>query len=84
MKWIDILGMLAGIATTSGFLPQAWKVYKTKKTTDLSLGMYSFFTAGVFLWIVYGVFIGSFPIILFNAITFLLALYVLVMKIRHG
>lgn len=84
MSLIDLVGMVAGIATTSGFIPQAYKVFRTKKTSDLSLGMYAFFTAGVFLWIVYGILIHSFPIILFNTITFVLAAYVLIMKVKHG
>jgi MtN3 and saliva related transmembrane protein len=84
MHLIDWIGIVAGVATTSGFIPQAMKIYKTRKTKDISLGMYSLFTAGVFLWIVYGIFLGSFPLILFNSITLVLAAYVLFMKIKHG
>ena len=54
MTITDILGYLAAIGTTSSFLPQAYKVYKTKKTEDLSLGMFLFFCLGTMLWLIYG------------------------------
>lgn len=84
MSFFDIFGFIAGLATTAGFIPQALKIFKTKKTADLSLGMFALTSFGVAMWDVYGILIHSFPIILFNTITLALALYVLIMKIRHG
>ncbi len=84
MHILDILGFAAAIGTTGSFIPQAYKVFKTKKTGDLSLGMYVFFCIGLFLWMMYGVFIKSFPVILSNLITLIMAAYILIMKIRHG
>jgi MtN3 and saliva related transmembrane protein len=81
--YIEIIGILAAIGTTSSFIPQAYKVFKTKKTEDLSLGMFLLFSSGTVLWIVYGTFIKSFPVLLANSVTFILAFYILLMKIRH-
>ena len=83
MNMITIVGLAAAACTTFSFLPQAIKVIKTKNTKDLSLAMYSIFTAGVFLWLVYGVFVRDIPIIIANSITFILAATILIMKIRY-
>jgi MtN3 and saliva related transmembrane protein len=80
----ELLGFLAGALTTSAFLPQVWKVWKTRSTKDISLGMYVVFVTGVGLWLVYGVLSNSFPIIAANAMTFVLAFFVLAMKLRYG
>jgi MtN3 and saliva related transmembrane protein len=78
----DLIGTLAAILTTTAFIPQAWHTWKTKHAKGISLGMYSIFTGGVALWLVYGLIIGSWPVIIANAITFTLALFILGMKIR--
>ncbi len=84
VTWIDILGFAAGICTTGAFLPQAYKIFKTKKTHDLSLLMYSIISFGISLWLVYGIILIAWPVIVSNAITFVLAIYILIMKIKHG
>jgi MtN3 and saliva related transmembrane protein len=82
MAITDIVGYIAAIGTTGAFIPQAFKVYKTKKTEDLSLGTFLLFSTGVLLWTVYGVFINSVPVILSNGITFFISCYILVMIIK--
>lgn len=79
----DLIGTLAATLTTTAFIPQAWHTWKTKHAKGISLGMYSIFTTGVALWLVYGLFIGAWPVIVANAITFTLALFILTMKIRY-
>ena len=81
---ITIIGLVAAICTTSSFLPQVIKILKSKETKDISLLMYAILTAGLFLWLVYGVLLSDFPLILANGISFSLAMCVLVLKIRHG
>lgn len=81
MEPVDLLGYLAAFCTTVAFVPQAWKVYRTKQTNDLSLGMFALFTTGVALWLAYGVLIASAPIYIANTFTLLLAGYILVMKL---
>jgi MtN3 and saliva related transmembrane protein len=80
----DLLGFLAGICTTMAFVPQAIKAWRTRSAKDLSLWMYVVFLSGVVLWFAYGVMIGAWPVILANAITFGLALSILIVKLRHG
>ena len=84
MTFVDTLGYLAACLTTSAFIPQAVQVWRTQRTQDLSLGMYLVFTLGVLLWLVYGLVIGAWPVVAANAITLLLALFILAMKLKHG
>jgi MtN3 and saliva related transmembrane protein len=71
---IEIIGYLAGILTTLSFLPQAILSIKTKNTDGISIGMYSFFVTGVSFWLIYGILIENFAIILANIITLPLAM----------
>jgi MtN3 and saliva related transmembrane protein len=80
----EAIGYLAAALTTAAFIPQAWLTWKTKRADGVSLGMYSIFTLGVALWLVYGLVIGAWPIVIANAITLALALFILVMKLRYG
>lgn len=78
------IGFIAAILTTISFLPQVLKVWQTRSARDVSLGMYLLFTVGVLLWLIYGLLLQSWPIILSNLITLLLAGLVLAMKLRFG
>lgn len=80
----ELVGLVAGALTTSAFLPQVWRIWKTRSTKDISLGMYVVFVTGVGLWLIYGLLIGSLSVIAANAVTFVLALFILVMKLRCG
>ena len=84
MDKATILGCLAGFLTTSAFVPQVWKIWKSKSAADLSLGMFIVFSLGVFCWLVYGILIFQAPIIFWNAITLILALAILLMKLNLG
>ena len=80
----DVIGSVASALTTIAFIPQVWKVWRTRHARDLSLPMYLIFTTGVVLWFVYGLMLGAAPIIIGNAITLVLAGMVLAMKLRFG
>lgn len=80
----SLIGFAAAVLTTIAFVPQLVKVWRTRMTHDISLGMYSLFTLGVALWLVYGVLIESWPVIAANAVTLLLAGAVLAMKVKFG
>ena len=84
VNWITIIGMMAAICTTSSFFPQVVKIVMSKKTKDVSFLMYAILTAGLLLWLIYGVILGDIPLILSNSISFTLSMSVLVLKIRHG
>ena len=74
---IEAIGYLAGILTTFSFLPQTLKIIKEKNVQGISLSMYSAFATGVFLWLVYGIFISNYPVIIFNAITLAFAVAII-------
>jgi len=80
----ELIGYCAAILTTLSFLPQAWLTFRTRDVRGVSLGMYSVFTVGVALWLLYGLMMGAWPIIAANAVTLALASVILVMKIRYG
>lgn len=79
----DLIGYFAALLTTAAFVPQAVKSWTSRDLSGISLSMYSLFTLGVALWLVYGIFIGSWPVILANAVTLALAGVVLTLKLRH-
>ncbi|HRN93774.1 MAG: SemiSWEET family sugar transporter [Chitinophagales bacterium] len=81
MELTEAIGTGAAICTTTAFIPQIIQIVKTRNTQSISLTMYSIFTLGVLLWLVYGLYLNSFPIILANAATLVLAGCVLLMKI---
>ena len=82
--WIDAIGSVAAVLTTASFIPQAWHSFKTRDVSGVSLGMYSVFTLGVALWLLYGVLLQSWPLMIANSITLLLAAAILGMKLRFS
>ena len=78
------LGAIAATLTTASFVPQAMKTIHTRDTSGISLWMYVAFTVGVTFWFGYGLLLHSWPMIVSNAITFVLAMTILVLKLRHG
>ncbi len=80
--YASMIGFIAATLTTLAFVPQVIMVWRTRSAKDVSLGMYGMFTTGVAAWLIYGILIGSLPVILANAITLLLAAAVIVMKLR--
>jgi MtN3 and saliva related transmembrane protein len=77
----DWIGYAAATLTTASFLPQAVLTLRTRDTRGISLAMYSAFTAGVALWLLYGLALGQWPIILANAVTLALAATILLTKL---
>jgi MtN3 and saliva related transmembrane protein len=84
MQTSDLIGYAAAALTTASFVPQAWLTFKTRNVSGISLGMYSAFTLGILLWLVYGLFLEAWPVVAANAITLVLALSILVMKLRFS
>lgn len=79
----ETIGFLAAILTTTAFVPQFIKVWKTRSTRDISMRMYLMLCSGVFLWLIYGIRLRSLPIILANGVTLALTFAILGLKIRH-
>ena len=80
---VKYIGFFAAFCTTIAFVPQAIKVYKSKSTKDISLYMFLIFTIGVLSWLIYGFIIFDLPIILANAVTLILSLFILIYKLKY-
>jgi MtN3 and saliva related transmembrane protein len=80
----EMLGFAAATLTTGAFVPQAVKTIKSRNTSDISLAMYVIFTIGIVLWLLYGLRIGSVPMICANTVSLGLAATILGLKLRYG
>lgn len=79
----ELIGYMAATLTTVSFVPQALHSFRTKDVSGVSMSMYSIFTLGIALWLVYGLLISAWPIVIANVITLALAGMILVMKLRY-
>lgn len=82
MLTIDLIGYFAAVLTSVSFLPQVIHTLRSRDVRGISLGMYSVFTTGVACWLIYGLILGAWPIVVANFITLLFASAILVMKLR--
>ncbi len=83
MNTTDLIGYFSAFLTTLAFVPQAHHSWKTRDLSGVSLPMYAMFSLGVLGWLIYGVMINSWPIIVANSITLVLACVVLYLKVAH-
>lgn len=84
VTWVDAVGSVAACLTTVSFLPQVWLSFRTRDVSGVSLSMYSVFTVGVAMWLVYGLLLRAWPIVIANVVTLVLALAILSMKLIYG
>jgi MtN3 and saliva related transmembrane protein len=80
---VDDIGFVAAFCTTAAFVPQLLRVMKLRSAREISLGTFLLFSMGVFLWLLYGLYIGSKPVIVSNVVTLGLSLSILALKIRY-
>lgn len=80
---IELVGFIAAIFTTAAGLPQLIKIIKTKHARDLSLALILVFCTGLFLWMIYGILINSWPLIIEDAITLVIWLAILYYKLKY-
>jgi MtN3 and saliva related transmembrane protein len=80
---IDDLGYAAALFTTAAYVPQLVRVLRLRSARDISLPTFLMFAVGVFFWLLYGLFTGSRPIIACNGVTLVLALSIVVLKLRY-
>jgi MtN3 and saliva related transmembrane protein len=80
---IMVLGLVAGAFTTTSFVPQVLRTWRIKSASDLSLAMISLNATGSFLWLIYGLYTRSLPIIVANMVTFVLTSVVLILVIKY-
>ena len=82
-NYVEIIGLIAATITTSAFVPQVYKTWKTKDVTGISLAMFLVMLIGVLLSLFYGISIDSFSIILANILTSILILCIILMKLKY-
>lgn len=83
MNYIEIIGFSAATLTTVSFFPQVLKIWKSKSAKDISLGTFLIMALGLFLWLLYGIFKVSFPIIAANVVSLGLVFIILIFKLRY-
>jgi len=84
LDWRELLGLIAGALTTTGFIPQVRRLFKLRSAHEISLPFTIFFITGVGFWLLYGVLLGRLSIIIWNAITLALGCAMLYAKLRYG
>ncbi len=83
LNWVEYIGLAAGTLTTAAYLPQVYKTWRTKAVGDISLVMYTAMTAGVFLWMVYGILLKAPAVIAANAVSLALVGGMLRLKLKY-
>lgn len=81
---ISFFGFAAAFCTTAAYIPQVVRIWRTRSTQDISLGMFLVMTLGLVFWLIYGFSIGSLPVIVCNGATLVMTGTILVLKLRHG
>lgn len=84
MNWTQVIGLFAGICTSSSLLPQLIKTIRKKEAEDISKLMLFVLMTGVATWIVYGILRDDMPIILTNSFSLLLNITMLVLRFKYS
>jgi len=80
---VEGIGFVAAFLTTAAFVPQLFRVLKLKSAREISLGTFLMYSLGVFLWLVYGIYTGSKPVIASNAAALVLSVGILTLKVKY-
>ena len=80
---VEDLGFIAAFCTTAAFVPQLVRVLRLRSARDISLPTFLMFSVGVLLWLIYGVYTGSKPVIASNVVTLVLSVSILILKLRY-
>ena len=79
----EIIGLIAAVLTTSAYVPQAYKTWKTKSAGNVSLAMYLIMLVGIILWLIYGIHLNSISMILANTATITLTVIIIIFKLKY-
>jgi len=79
----EIIGLIAAVLTTSAYIPQAYKTWKTKSAGNISLTMYVAMFIGIILWLIYGIYLNSLAMILANVVTAILTFMIIIFKLKY-
>jgi len=82
-RMVEDIGFVAAFCTTAAFVPQLLRVMRLRSARDISLGTFLLFSVGVFLWLLYGIYTGSKPVIASNLVTLVLSISILILKIKY-
>jgi MtN3 and saliva related transmembrane protein len=81
---IEAVGIVAGVLTTSAFVPQAIKTWRTRSARDFSVALLVLLVVGNSLWLTYGALKGSMGLVAANIVTVPLTMFILLVKLRRG
>ena len=84
MSFIELMGILAGALTTLGLIPQVVHIFTLKSAREISLLFAVLFLGGVSLWLLYGIWNGLLPVILWTGISVVLAALLVYGKLKYG
>ena len=79
-----VAGTVAGVLSVAAFVPQAWRIFRRKSASDVSLSMYLTLTAASLLWMYYAWVLGSMPLLFTNLVIGVIAVLIALLKVRHG
>ena len=83
MNWFNIIGIVAALLTTFGFVPQIIKMYRSKSSKDVSLGTLVQFSAGTALWTIYGIHIRDLIVVIANVVSFITIVIAIIIYIHY-
>lgn len=78
-----MIGTIAGTLTTVALFPQAYRIWRLRSAEDVSAATYVTMSLGIAIWTVYGVLIGEMPVIVFNTITLVFSVGILILKLHY-
>jgi MtN3 and saliva related transmembrane protein len=81
---VELVGLVAGVLTTSAFVPQAVQTWRTRSARDVNLALIVLLVVGNALWLAYGVLVGSWGLVAANLVTVPLCLLILWVKLASG
>lgn len=84
MDWIQIFGHVGAFLSSVTFIPQVYRVYKTKSVNDLSMTMMIIVFTSTMIWLVYGIALMLWPVILANSVIALLSLMLIYFKLIYS
>lgn len=84
MNWVSYAGFLAGILTSGAAIPQVLQTYRTKQARDISMWQLVLLTLGMMLWLVYGISLQDYPLIIANSFSICCYGSLIAMKLRYA
>ena len=81
---VEVVGMTGAVLTTVCWVPQAVQIIRSRETRAISLAGTLTFTIGIAFWLIYGLALWDWPLILSNIVTLALASLIVALKLRHG